>query len=81
MLCIQAITLAQRCDAQNQNEQVFWTADSLVRYIIQFSNLMIYTFVQDTFRGRVCECPIVQGVKFVGDGYTHCEGTEYFFFR
>lgn len=22
----------------------------------------------------MCECPIVQGVKFTGDGYTHCEG-------
>lgn len=30
--------------------------------------------LQDTFRGRVCECPVVQGVKFSGDGYTHCEG-------
>ncbi|KAM7526594.1 hypothetical protein LguiA_016496 [Lonicera macranthoides] len=30
---------------------------------------------KDTFRGRVCECPIVQGVKFVGDGYTHCEAS------
>ncbi|CAG7891046.1 unnamed protein product [Brassica rapa] len=29
--------------------------------------------LQDTFRGRVCQCPIVQGVKFLGDGYTHCE--------
>ncbi|KAL5991319.1 Vacuolar-sorting receptor 2 [Asimina triloba] len=28
---------------------------------------------KDTFRGRVCQCPIVSGVKFVGDGYTHCE--------
>jgi hypothetical protein len=28
---------------------------------------------KDTFRGRVCECPVVRGVKFVGDGYTHCE--------
>ncbi|KAE8695504.1 Vacuolar-sorting receptor 1 [Hibiscus syriacus] len=28
---------------------------------------------RDTFRGRVCECPIVNGVKFSGDGYTHCE--------
>jgi hypothetical protein len=35
----------------------------------------IYMRMQDTFRGRVCECPIVRGVKFVGDGYTHCEGT------
>ncbi|KAL6998524.1 Vacuolar-sorting receptor 1 [Sarracenia purpurea var. burkii] len=31
------------------------------------------TACRDTFRGRVCECPIVQGVNFVGDGYTHCE--------
>ena len=30
--------------------------------------------MQDTFRGRVCECPVVKGVKLVGDGYTHCEG-------
>nr|CAB3488886.1 unnamed protein product [Digitaria exilis] len=30
---------------------------------------------QDTFRGRVCECPVVKGVKFVGDGYTHCEAS------
>ncbi|XP_039016117.1 vacuolar-sorting receptor 1-like [Hibiscus syriacus] len=31
------------------------------------------TACRDTFRGRVCECPIVNGVKFFGDGYTHCE--------
>ncbi|KAI3829510.1 hypothetical protein L1987_03635 [Smallanthus sonchifolius] len=31
------------------------------------------TACKDTFRGKVCECPIVNGVKFVGDGYTHCE--------
>nr|CAD1833091.1 unnamed protein product [Ananas comosus var. bracteatus] len=30
------------------------------------------TACKDTFRGRVCECPIVDGVKFSGDGYTHC---------
>lgn len=30
---------------------------------------------KDTFRGRVCECPIVHGVQFVGDGYTHCEAS------
>ena len=29
---------------------------------------------QDTYRGRLCECPTVQGVKFAGDGYTHCKG-------
>ncbi|KAK1270684.1 Vacuolar-sorting receptor 1 [Acorus gramineus] len=33
------------------------------------------TACKDTFRGRVCECPTVQGVKFVGDGYTHCEAS------
>ncbi|XP_052174266.1 vacuolar-sorting receptor 1-like [Diospyros lotus] len=33
------------------------------------------TACRDTFRGRVCECPVVQGVKFVGDGYTHCEAS------
>jgi len=32
------------------------------------------TACKDTFRGRVCECPVVKGVKFVGDGYTHGEG-------
>ncbi|KAF9680111.1 hypothetical protein SADUNF_Sadunf06G0086200 [Salix dunnii] len=30
------------------------------------------TACKDTFRGRVCECPVAQGVKLVGDGYTHC---------
>ncbi|CDY62643.1 BnaCnng40700D [Brassica napus] len=34
------------------------------------------TACRDTFRGRVCRCPIVQGVKFLGDGYTHCEGMK-----
>ncbi|THG20946.1 hypothetical protein TEA_006621 [Camellia sinensis var. sinensis] len=33
------------------------------------------TACRDTFRGRVCECPIVEGVKFVGNGYTHCEAS------
>ncbi|KAK8511048.1 hypothetical protein V6N11_046373 [Hibiscus sabdariffa] len=28
---------------------------------------------RDTFRGRVCECPVVNGVKYSGDGYTHCK--------
>ncbi|KAL9275681.1 Vacuolar-sorting receptor 2-like protein [Drosera capensis] len=35
------------------------------------------TACRDTFRGRVCECPTVQGVKFVGDGYTHCQASGY----
>ncbi|KAK9167910.1 hypothetical protein Syun_000050 [Stephania yunnanensis] len=38
------------------------------------------TACKDTFRGRVCECPIVEGVKFVGDGYTACEGIRLFSF-
>lgn len=29
--------------------------------------------LQDTFRGKVCVCPIVDGVRFKGDGYSHCE--------
>ncbi|KZV50555.1 vacuolar-sorting receptor 3 [Dorcoceras hygrometricum] len=27
---------------------------------------------KDTFRGRVCECPVVNGVRFKGDGYNSC---------
>ncbi|KAL4581120.1 hypothetical protein LXL04_017329 [Taraxacum kok-saghyz] len=33
------------------------------------------TACKDTFRGRVCECPLVDGVQFKGDGYTHCEAS------
>lgn len=31
------------------------------------------TACKDTFRGRVCECPLVEGVQFKGDGYSNCE--------
>ncbi|XP_024388337.1 vacuolar-sorting receptor 4 isoform X2 [Physcomitrium patens] len=31
------------------------------------------TACQDTFRGRICQCPLVSGVQLEGDGYTHCE--------
>ncbi|XP_068640699.1 vacuolar-sorting receptor 6-like [Aristolochia californica] len=31
------------------------------------------TACKDTFRGRVCQCPVVNGVQYSGDGYTHCE--------
>ncbi|KAE8669689.1 Vacuolar-sorting receptor 1 [Hibiscus syriacus] len=31
------------------------------------------TACRDTFRGRVCECPLVNDVQFKGDGYSHCE--------
>ncbi|KAL5988193.1 Vacuolar-sorting receptor 1 [Asimina triloba] len=30
----------------------------------------------DTFRGRVCECPLVNGVQFKGDGYSSCEDID-----
>ncbi|KAG9440469.1 hypothetical protein H6P81_020634 [Aristolochia fimbriata] len=33
------------------------------------------TACKDTFRGRVCECPLVEGVQFKGDGYSHCEAS------
>ncbi|CAD5327214.1 unnamed protein product [Arabidopsis thaliana] len=31
------------------------------------------TTCKATFRGKVCVCPIVDGVRFKGDGYSHCE--------
>ncbi|KAM1917223.1 hypothetical protein ACFX13_036849 [Malus domestica] len=31
------------------------------------------TACKDTFRGRVCECPLVNGVQYRGDGYTSCD--------
>ncbi|BBH01349.1 VACUOLAR SORTING RECEPTOR 7, partial [Prunus dulcis] len=30
------------------------------------------TACKDTFRGRVCECPVVSGVQYRGNGYTSC---------
>ncbi|KAI3860205.1 hypothetical protein MKX03_022511 [Papaver bracteatum] len=30
------------------------------------------TACKDTFRGKVCQCPLVDGVLFRGDGYSHC---------
>ncbi|KAI3903267.1 hypothetical protein MKW98_031921 [Papaver atlanticum] len=30
------------------------------------------TACKDTFRGKVCQCPLVDGVQFRGDGYSHC---------
>ncbi|KAI3965994.1 hypothetical protein MKX01_010951 [Papaver californicum] len=29
---------------------------------------------KDTFRGRICQCPVVNGVQYRGDGYRSCEG-------
>ncbi|KAK9697141.1 hypothetical protein RND81_08G017600 [Saponaria officinalis] len=31
------------------------------------------TACKDTFRGRVCECPLANGVQFQGDGYSSCK--------
>lgn len=31
------------------------------------------TACRDTYRGRVCECPVVNGVRYEGDGYTDCQ--------
>ncbi|XP_064993853.1 vacuolar-sorting receptor 6-like [Musa acuminata AAA Group] len=30
------------------------------------------TACKDTFRGRVCQCPVVNNVQFQGDGYNSC---------
>jgi hypothetical protein len=34
------------------------------------------TACQDTFRGRICVCPLVEGVQFEGDGYSNCQGNN-----
>ncbi|URD95009.1 vacuolar-sorting receptor [Musa troglodytarum] len=31
------------------------------------------TACKDTFRGRLCVCPVVNNVQYQGDGYTSCE--------
>ncbi|KAJ6393335.1 hypothetical protein OIU77_022742 [Salix suchowensis] len=31
------------------------------------------TACKDTFRGRVCQCPVVNGVQYSGDGYMDCK--------
>uniref|UniRef100_A0A1J3HNY9 Vacuolar-sorting receptor 5 n=3 Tax=Noccaea caerulescens TaxID=107243 RepID=A0A1J3HNY9_NOCCA len=31
------------------------------------------TACKDTFRGRVCECPVVDGIQYKGDGFTSCK--------
>ncbi|XP_073312010.1 vacuolar-sorting receptor 4-like [Primulina huaijiensis] len=33
------------------------------------------TACKDTFRGKVCECPVVNGVQFKGDAYNSCTAT------
>ncbi|RZC46761.1 hypothetical protein C5167_039716 [Papaver somniferum] len=32
------------------------------------------TACKDMFRGRICQCPVVNGVQYRGDGYRSCEG-------
>ncbi|KAL6843890.1 hypothetical protein ACP4OV_026461 [Aristida adscensionis] len=31
------------------------------------------TACKDTYRGRICQCPLVDGVQYQGDGYTECK--------
>ncbi|GAA0172927.1 extracellular matrix structural protein [Lithospermum erythrorhizon] len=38
-------------------------------WLDQHSNI---TACKDTYRGRVCQCPLVNGVQYKGDGYTSC---------
>ncbi|KAK1687100.1 hypothetical protein QYE76_047948 [Lolium multiflorum] len=33
------------------------------------------TACKDTYRGRVCECPMVEGVKYEGYGYNDCKAS------
>ncbi|KAA3454623.1 vacuolar-sorting receptor 1-like [Gossypium australe] len=44
-------------------------------------NIANITACRDTIRGRVCECPVVNGVKYYGDGYTHCESKHVYLTR
>ncbi|CAN6236208.1 unnamed protein product [Urochloa humidicola] len=31
------------------------------------------TACKDTYRGRICQCPVVDGIQYQGDGYTDCK--------
>ena len=44
------------------------------KVIFVFFSCYLFSHFQDTFRGRVCECPFVNGVQFEGDGYSSCKG-------
>ncbi|XP_048528335.1 vacuolar-sorting receptor 1-like isoform X1 [Triticum urartu] len=35
------------------------------------------TACKDTSTGTVCECPVLQGVKYIGDGYNDCKAPMY----
>jgi hypothetical protein len=64
----------------SENKNIFFQLqESLSSYYV----FMFYDFVfgvdhfvaQDTFRGRICACPLVEGVQFEGDGYSNCQAT------
>jgi hypothetical protein len=65
----------------SENKNIFFQLqESLSSYYV----FMFYDFVfgvdhfvaQDTFRGRICACPLVEGVQFEGDGYSNCQGNN-----
>jgi hypothetical protein len=56
------------------NMLMIFTGHHVLNTSLCFLTLLLSTLVQDTFRGRVCECPTFNGVQFKGDGYTTCEG-------
>lgn len=47
--------------------------DFFLIFVFAAYDYIFYVFLQDTFRGRICECPIVHGVQYTGDGYTSCK--------
>jgi hypothetical protein len=66
-----------------KQKQFFQLQESLSSYVF-ISWWVFYDFVfgvdhfvaQDTFRGRICVCPLVEGVQFEGDGYSNCQGNN-----
>ncbi|RLN30312.1 hypothetical protein C2845_PM05G20580 [Panicum miliaceum] len=34
------------------------------------------TACKDTYRGRICQCPVVGGVQYQGDGYNECKDVD-----
>ena len=41
-----------------------------------FDSLSLW-FVQDTYKGRICECPPAHGIQYSRDGYTSCHHTPF----
>jgi hypothetical protein len=66
-----------------KQKHFFQLQESLSSYVF-ISWWVFYDFVfgvdhfvaQDTFRGRICVCPLVEGVQFEGDGYSNCQGNN-----